>query len=78
MEDVCREENNCVRIFYRWRRKYSRMEMDDAKHFKEFVTENVELKKMLADEVLKNRVWEESLKKSGKRLCQEVVSLLSC
>jgi len=39
------------------------MEMADAKHFKEFVNENVELKKMLADEMLKNRVWEESLKK---------------
>ncbi len=40
----------------------------DAKRFKELVNENGELKKMLADEMLKNRVLEESLKKSGKRL----------
>jgi hypothetical protein len=54
--------------FYRWRRKYGRMEMADAKRFKELEIENVELKKMLADEMLKNRVLDETLKKSGERL----------
>ena len=39
------------------------MEMADTKRFKESVNENGELKKMLADEMLKNRVLEESLKK---------------
>ncbi|MDA7674128.1 hypothetical protein N8638_02990 [Akkermansiaceae bacterium] len=39
------------------------MEMADAKRFKELVNGNGELKKMLADEMLKNRVLEESLKK---------------
>jgi len=61
VEEVCREENICVQTFYRWRRKYGRMEMADAKRFKELVNENSELKKMLADEMLKNRVLEESL-----------------
>jgi len=41
--------------FYRWRRKYGRMEMADAKRFKELEIENVELKKMLADETLKKK-----------------------
>lgn len=63
VEDACREENIFVRAFYRWRRKYGRTEMADAKRFKELVNENGELKKMLADEMLKNRVLEESLKK---------------
>ncbi|MCH1499346.1 MAG: transposase [Akkermansiaceae bacterium] len=63
VEEVCREENICVQTFYRWRRKYGRMKMADAKRFKELVNENGELKKMLADEMLKNRVLEESLKK---------------
>ena len=33
--------------FYRWRRKYGRMEMADAKRFKELVNENGELKHQL-------------------------------
>ena len=44
------------------------MEMADAKRFKELEIENVELKKMLVDEMLKNRVLDETLKKSGERL----------
>ena len=63
MEEVCREENISAQTFYRWRRKYGRMEMADAKRFKELEKENGELKKMLADEMLKSRVLEESLKK---------------
>jgi putative transposase len=49
---VCGEENIYVQTFYRWRRKYGRMEMADAKRFKELVNENGELKNMLADEML--------------------------
>ncbi|MDE0595212.1 MAG: hypothetical protein OSB65_08200 [Roseibacillus sp.] len=39
------------------------MKMADAKRFKELENENSELKKMLADEMLKNRVLNETLKK---------------
>ena len=53
----------CEQTFYRWRRKYGRMEMADAKRFKELENENTELEKMLADEMLKNRVLNETLKK---------------
>jgi putative transposase len=63
VEGVCREANISEQTFYRWRRKYGRMEMADAKRFKELENENAELKKMLADEMLKNRVLEETLKK---------------
>ena len=63
VEEVCREVNISEQTFYRWRRKYGRMEMADAKRFKELETENSELKKMLADEMLKNRVLNETLKK---------------
>ncbi|NNL48624.1 MAG: transposase [Acidimicrobiia bacterium] len=63
VEEVCREANISEQTFYRWRRKYGRMEMGDAKRFKELENENSELKKMLADEMLKNRVLNETLKK---------------
>ena len=63
VEEVCRDSNISEQTFYRWRRKYGRMEMADAKRFKELENENAELKKMLADEMLKNRVLNETLKK---------------
>jgi len=66
VEDVCREANICEQTFYRWRGKYERTKMADAKRFKELENENSELKKMLADEMLKARVLEEALKKSGE------------
>ena len=39
------------------------MEMADAERFKELENENTELKKMLADKILKARELEEVLKK---------------
>ena len=63
VEEVCREANISEQTFYRWRRKYGRMEMADAKRFKDLEKENAELKKMLADEMLKSRVLKETLEK---------------
>ena len=62
VEEVCRESNISEQTFYRWRRKYGRMKMTDLKRFKELEKENTQLKKMLADEMLKIRVLEETLK----------------
>ena len=63
VEEVCRDVNISEQTFYRWRRRYGRMEMADAKRLKELENENAELKKMLAEEMLKSRVLEETLKK---------------
>ena len=46
-------------------RKSDLMEVADVKRFKGLVNENGELRKMLADEMLKNLLLEESLKKLG-------------
>ena len=78
VEEVCRESNISEQTFYRWRRKYGRMKMTDLKRFKELEKENTQLKKMLADEMLKIRVLEETLKKSGKRLWQAAGSAEGC
>lgn len=77
MEGICREVNIGEQTFCRWRRKYGRMEMVDAKRFKELENENSELRKMLADEMLKNRVLTETLKKSGERL-REAAGSAAC
>ena len=65
VEEVWREFNISEQTFYRWRRKDGRMEIAQAKRLKELSDENGELKKMLADALLKNRVLEETLSKKG-------------
>lgn len=57
--EVCREHNVSEQSYYRWRKKYGNMEVADARRLRELERENVELKKMLAEALLKNRVLEE-------------------
>ena len=59
VESICRENNISKATFHRWRRKYGDMDVADAKRLKELERENAELKKMLAESMLKNRVLEE-------------------
>jgi len=59
IESICRQRNISKATFHRWRRKYGDMDLADAKRLKELERENAELKKMLAESMLKNRVLEE-------------------
>ena len=59
IESVCREHNLSKATFHRWKRKYGAMDIADTKRLKELTKENAELKKMLAEAMLKNRVLEE-------------------
>ena len=56
---VCREHNISEQTFYRWKKKYGGMELADARRLKELEKENAELKKMLAESMLKNRILKE-------------------
>ena len=56
---VCREHNVSKATFHRWKRKYGDMDLADAKRLKELEKENSELKKMLAESLLKNCILEE-------------------
>ena len=56
---ICREHNISEQTFYRWKKKYGAMELADAKRLKELEKENAELKKMLAESMLENRVLKE-------------------
>ena len=59
IEDLCREHNISKATFHRWKRKYGDMDLADAKRLKDLEKENGELKKMLAESMLKIRVLEE-------------------
>ena len=59
VESICREANISKATFHRWKRKYGDMDIADAKRLKELEKENAELKKMLAESMLENRVLKE-------------------
>ena len=59
IESICREHNISEATFYRWRKKFGEMDLADAKRLKELEKENAELKKMLAEAMLDNRVLKE-------------------
>ena len=59
IDSVCRKHNVTKATFHRWKRKYGDMDLADAKRLKELEKENAELKKMLAESMLENRVLKE-------------------
>jgi putative transposase len=56
--EVCRERNLSEVSFHRWKRQFGMLEINEARRLKELERENAELKKMLAESLLKNRVLE--------------------
>ncbi|HPA18622.1 MAG TPA: transposase [Verrucomicrobiae bacterium] len=56
--EVCRAHNISEVSFHRWKRQFGQMEIREARRLKELERENLELKKLLADALLKNRVLE--------------------
>ena len=58
IQEICREKNISEQTFHRWKRQFGLMEVNEARRLKELERENAELKKMLAESLLKNRVLE--------------------
>jgi putative transposase len=58
IREACREHNISEVSFHRWKRQFGMMEINEARRMKELERENAELKKMLAESLLKNRVLE--------------------
>ena len=54
--EVCRQHNISEQKFYRWRNKFGGMEVSDAKRLKALERENSELKKVVAELTLDNRM----------------------
>ena len=57
--EICREHNIAEGTFYRWKKQYGGMDLAEAKRLKGLEKENAELKKMLAEAMLDNRVLKE-------------------
>ncbi|MFT4603743.1 MAG: putative transposase [Thalassolituus oleivorans] len=47
--------------YYRWKKQYGGMDKHDVRRLKELERENVQLKKLLADQVLDNSILKEAI-----------------
>lgn len=56
VEDVCRKLGVTQTTFYRWKAKFSGMEVSEAKRLKQLEDENRRLKEMVADQALDIRM----------------------
>ena len=58
--EVCRKIEVIDQTFYRWRKEYGGMRVDQAKRLKELEVENTRLKKLVADLALDKAILKEA------------------
>ena len=63
VKELCRRHGFSEASYYLWRSKFGGMSISDAKRLKELETENIRLKKLLAEAILENEVTREALRK---------------
>ena len=56
VRDVCRKHNMTEQTFYRWRKQFAGMDVSDLRQLKTLQKENTELKKVVAELMLDNRM----------------------
>jgi putative transposase len=60
VSEACRKIEITDQTFYRWRKEYGGMRVDQAKRLKELEIENVRLKKLVADLALDKAILKEA------------------
>ena len=63
--DFCRRKGISDQTYYRWRRQYGHLQLDEAKRLKSLEAENAKLKKLVAEILLANEGLKEILEKKG-------------
>ncbi len=63
IKELCRRHGFSESSYYLWRSKFGGMDVSDAKRLKALESENVRLKKLLAEALLENEVTKEVLRK---------------
>ena len=59
---ICRKLEISEHTYYRWRKEYGGLKVDQAKRLKELERENTRLKKLVADQALDNAILREAAK----------------
>ncbi len=57
---VCKQIGVTEQTYYRWRKEYGGLKLDQAKKLKELEKENTRLKKLVADMALDNDILKEA------------------
>lgn len=63
IKELCRRHGFSEASYYLWRSKFGGMSISEAKRLKELESENVRLKKLLAEAMLENEATREVLRK---------------
>ena len=58
--EACRVIGVVEQTYYRWRKEYGGLKLDQARHFKQLERENARLKKLVADLSLDNAILKEA------------------
>jgi putative transposase len=58
--EVCRELDISENTYYRWRKEYGGLDVDQARRLKQLEKENVRLKKLVADQALDISILKEA------------------
>lgn len=61
--EICREHKLSSYTFYKWRRKFSGMDVAEAKKMRQLEAENVKLKRLIADQALDIVILKDALGK---------------
>jgi putative transposase len=62
---ICRDHGIAENTFYRWRKAYAGMSVNEVQRLKELEKENTRLKRLLAERMLENDLLKELLQKKG-------------
>ena len=60
--EICRKLGITEQTYYRWRREYGGLRVDQARRLKELERENARLKKLVADQALDVAILREAAK----------------
>lgn len=60
IREVCKQLEITDQTYYRWRREYGGLKVDQAKRLKDLERENARLKKVVADQALDNAILREA------------------
>jgi putative transposase len=60
LASVCKKIGICEQTYYRWRKEYGGLRLEQAKHLKGLEKENVRLKKLVAEQALEISILKEA------------------
>ncbi len=60
LKRVCKQLEVTEQTYYRWRKEYGGLRMDQAKRLRELEKENTRLKRVVADQALDNAILREA------------------